>query len=162
MQETRFSKFDLATATTVALIGELKLLSLVVDREPNKYVKQAIRNQIAAIEHTIAIHNARSTAALDGMPEERLIAIGAIVEHSESPSVPRETARELLVEVRRLRGEVAKLSTAPAEPDAAAPRDVPAAAADFGSEAQQQPLDADAADAFERMMRDAGATVIRL
>lgn len=168
---------DLSTATTRDLITELRSLRHELERERDRFVRPALQNQIAAIEHMLAIHNARATRQLDGMPEERLQAIEATLAHDDVSTVPREVVGELVAEVRRLQGARAVLQQR---------LDVPPAAEDFGSEPvlhapihdddgnrimspeevaareHVEQLDADAADEFERMLGEVDVEVRRV
>lgn len=209
--QPRFSDFDIVSATTLELITELRKRRYELESERDKFVRPALQNHIAAVEHMIAIHNARATARMDGIPEERLLAIEATLAHDDTSTVPREVVAELCAEVRRLQGENAMLL-----PRFAPDHGIPDAAEDFDDEPARkvdstckpgdhkfvlgqdrckcgkypfgtvyfgQPadddgnralsteerearehveqLDRDAADEFERMLSDAGATVKR-
>jgi hypothetical protein len=145
----KFSNRDLMALTTEELISELKLRQAEHQVESNKFVRQALQNHIGAVEHVIAIHNARATTELlDGMPGARLRAVEATLMHDDTATVPREVVAELVAEVRRLQGVCALLvlkfrpdhDGAPFQDNDAAAREplgawgCPPAAEDFGAE----------------------------
>lgn len=147
----KFSNRDLMALTTEELISELKLRQAEHQVEINKFVRQALQNHIGAVEHVIAIHNARATTELlDGMPPARLREIEKLVSDvGDSPGRDVATIAELVTELRRLQGLCALLvlkfqpgsdEAAPFQDNDAAAREplgawgCPPAAEDFGAE----------------------------
>jgi hypothetical protein len=120
----RFSTLDLGRATTRDLISELRVCRTELEKERDKFVRPSLQAHIAAVEHMLAIHNARATAQMDGMAEDRLLEIEATLRHVDTSTVPCEVVAELVAEIRRLQGERAMLL----------PRYMPPAAEDFGAE----------------------------
>lgn len=114
-----FNHTDLSTFTTEQLIQELDTTRAALELEESKhldcdqYVRRALQLRVTEVRRWIAIHNTRATAAIEGMPEERLLAIqlaiGGLNNAATIPEVmvdvPRSVLVELLEEVRRLRGE---------------------------------------------------------
>jgi len=158
--EHRFSLRELSDFTTRDLIAELRDLTNEHKGERNMFARQALQLRIAAVEHTIARHNARATLKLEGITEDRMLEIERLVRDiGDSPGRDVSTIAELVGEVRRLQGENAKLLAGPhadygapfededaasrepfaGPPERLVPRDVPPAAEDFGADAVVPP-----------------------
>lgn len=113
----RYNDIDMARSTTRELITELRALRHELAGERDRFVRPAIETRIAAVEHTLAIHNARATAQLDGMSEARLVAIEWAVarETAGEYTLNRDHVLELVAEVRRLQGQCAMMPPEAAE-----------------------------------------------